>query len=132
MIDLALVTKAVGQVITASGAFPRVVWPNRDGLPDRPFLVVELLPGPITDATARQAAPTWTGSVVASVVIDLNQFETPGHALAGQLAALFPSGSRLTLDDGAKLLISGHPRVTPGYRDGADYRIPVSIPLSSD
>lgn len=132
MIDLNAVTKAVGQVIIASGAFPRILWTNRDGLPEKPFLIAELRTKTITDPTLDQAAPQWTGEFTGTIVTDLNQFDAEGAALIGQLAALFPSGSRLTLSTGQKVMIAGHPSPLPGYRDGADYRLQLSIPLQSD
>ena len=131
MIDLNEVMKALGEVITASGDFPRIAWPNRDGLPEKPFLIVELLPGPITDPTLSQAAPTWKGQVMATIVVALNTYDDAGQAMIGQLAALFPSGSRLTIP-GGKVRIAGHPRPLPGYRAGSDYRLQLSIPLQSD
>ena len=131
MIDLAEVLKALGQVITGSGLFPRIVWQNRDGLPAKPFLIVELLPGPIRDDTLSQTAPTWSGSLLCTVVMDLNRYDAEGRAMIGQLAALFPAGERHSIPGGA-VMIAGHPRPLPGYRDGADYRLQLSIPLKSD
>ena len=131
MIDLNEVTKALGQVITGSGLFPRIVWQNRDSLPEKPFLIVELLPGPIIDRTLRQDSPHWSGSLLCTVVMDLNRYDAEGRAMIGQLAGLFPAGGRHTVPGGS-VLVAGHPRPLPGYRDGADYRLQLSIPLKSD
>lgn len=132
MIDHAAIMHAVGQIITASGSFPRILWPNRDGLPEKPFLILELRPKAIRDETLRQTAAMWSGEIIGTVVTDLNRYETEGQALVGDLAALFPSGTRLTITGGAQVLVQGHPQPKGGYRDGADYRLQLSIPLQSD
>ena len=132
MIDHAAIMQAVGQVITASGSFPRILWPNRDGLPEKPFLILELRPKAIRDETLRQTAAVWSGEIIGTVVTDLNRYETEGQALIGARAALVPSGTRLTITGGAKILVPGHPLPKGGYRDGADYRLQLSIPIQSD
>lgn len=132
MIDQADITKALGQVIVASGQFPRVVWANRDAAPDKPYLVLNLRPVGISDPTIAQTSPKWSGALQGTIVTGLNEFDTAAQAQCKALAELFPSGTRYMLTGGQKIVIAGHPSAGVGYRDGADYRMPVTIQLRSE
>lgn len=132
MIDLSDVMKVLGEVIIAADAFPRILWPNRAELIERPFLALELRPGIIRDQTIGMDGPVWNGDLIATAVIPVDTYETDARSDLAAVAALFPAGSRLTLASGVALLVSGHPRQLPGYRDGSDYRLQLSVPLQSD
>lgn len=132
MIDLADAMKVLGQAVIASDLFPRILWPNRAALMERPFLAMELRSGLIRDPTLGLDAPTWTGELIATAVTEADTFDTEALAQIAALAALFPAGSRFTMASGGKLLIAGHPRPLPGYRDGSDFRLQLSIPIQSD
>ena len=92
----------------------------------------QAIPLAIDDATIAQSAPIWRGFMQATVVRDLNEFETAGLADRKALAELFPSGTRLPLGDGAVILINGHPQPQRPYRDGPNYRFPLRINIATD
>lgn len=132
MIDENEILKAVGQIITASGLFPRIVWANKDAIPERPYLAVSLVPVQVTDETLGLSLPMWSGFVSATVVTGLDEYDTAGKALLKQMGDLFPGATRITMTSGRRLLVSAHPQPLPPYRDGADYRLPIRIPLRTD
>jgi hypothetical protein len=132
MIDQSDILKICGQAIVASGQFPRIVWPNSASLPAKPYVVIELRPRDIQDRTLRQTAPVWAGTLTATIVTALDKFDTEAQTLAKAMAELFPAASRLTLTSGQRIAVSDHPTPTGGYRDGADWRQPVNIPLRAD
>lgn len=132
MIDETLIIKALGEIIIASGLFPRIAWAGRNADQTLPYLSVSLVPVQIADQTLAQDNPIWTGFLEAQIVTGLDQFETAGITLRRQLAGLFQSGDRLLLDDGVIMMIKGHPQPKTPYRDGPNQRMPLQINLTSD
>lgn len=132
MIDQSDILKVCGQTLIGGG-FTRIVWPNSDALPAKPYLVAELRPRDIQDATLGQTSPQWAGTFVVTVVTNLDQFDTEAQSIARTIAGLFPSATRLNLTFDDVIVIAGHPSTAgSGYRDGADWRLPVNVPLRSD
>lgn len=132
MIDENEILLAVGQIITGSAIFPRIVWANKDSIPERPYLALSLVPVQVTDDTLGLSLPVWSGFLSATVVTGLDEYDTAGKALLKQLGDLFPGASRIAMATGQQLLVSAHPQPLPPYRDGADYRLPIRIPLRTD
>jgi hypothetical protein len=132
MIDENEIMQAVGEIIIASGQFPRIVWANKDSIPARPYLALSLVPTGVTDDTMAKSLPVWRGFLSATIVTGLDEFETAGRALQVQLGNLFPAAMRVTMASGRRLLVPDHPQTLPPYRDGTDYRLPIRIPLRTD
>lgn len=132
MIDQSEILKVCGQTLIGAG-ITRIVWPNADALPAKPYVVMELRPRDIQDRTLEQTAPVWSGTLAITVVTALDQFDTEAQTLVRTIAGLFPAASRLFISFDGYVAISGHPsQAGPGYRDGADWRTTVNIPLRSD
>lgn len=132
MISASDVEKPLSEAIVASGLFPRVAWANKDFVSERPYIAVMLVPTVVVDGTMAKTNESWTGFLQITAVTAAGQFETDGRAILANAGGLFAAGTRLTMPNGHKVLIYDHPQHSPPYRDGADYRQPLRIPLRTE
>lgn len=133
MIDEQVIMQAIATALHGqSEAFPRVLWDDTAETPERPFLAVSLVRGPVADDTLAQGLPVWTGFVIGAGVAPANGQERASMALGTAFGNLFAAGTRFAMSDGRKLLVNGQPEAIGGYRDGPDWRYPVRVPLITE
>lgn len=103
-----------------------IVLENRDSIPERPYLTLEVAPTSRTNPTvdAEPRAMISRGKIYIGVVTEAGQFAKPGRQIADEVDALLPYGLRISLTGGS-LLIRKPVDILQGYRDGADWRTPV-------
>jgi hypothetical protein len=70
------------------------------------------------------------GTLLAVVVVEQGQGENAGLDYADSVADAFPEGSRISITGGT-IYITARPSVRGGYKDEADYRVPVAIRYSA-
>lgn len=111
----------------------RVLLENRDGIPAKPYLTVEVAPtsrtNPTTDASPE--ALVSSGKVYVTVVDLAGGFAKGSRQIADEVVTLFPYGLRISLT-GGRLLIRKPADVLQGYRDGPDWRVPVVIDYGAE
>lgn len=104
----------------------RIVLENRDSIPARPYVVVEIVRVSKTDATLDGTAPTHRGFLQATVVSDTDDWANPGLEIAEEVAAVFPYTLRIAAGTG-EITILKPPQVEQSFRDGPDWRTPVRV-----
>ena len=120
------IERAMGQRLAAMTGVPAIAWPNDDADPARPFLKFQHVPVSRTDATLDGVGETARGYVTITVVAARDKFATAANTLAGSVMAQFEYGLRLSMAAG-QITINKPPEALAGYRDGADWRVPVRI-----
>lgn len=103
----------------------RVIWENRDAIPQRPYIVLEVVRLPPIDRTTDGSLKTRRGYVQATVVSEVDEFANPGLLISGEIEALFPKGQIVI--GGNAITIKNPPHISQGFRDGPDWRTPVRI-----
>jgi hypothetical protein len=103
----------------------RVIWENRDSIPARPYIVLEIVRLPPRDRTVEGTRRERRGYLQATVVSELDEFAGPGLAIAAEIEVLFPKGQIAV--SGEAITILNPPHIGQGYRDGPDWRTPVRI-----
>ncbi len=105
-----------------------VILENRDAIPPRPYIVMQLVPADREDATMKgtPSQVTETGFMTATVVAESGEFAERADEIADQIVALFPKALRLT-GDSATVTIMKPARTLQGFPDGPDWRLPVRI-----
>lgn len=103
-------------------------WPNLwddDDLPPKPYLVVSF-GGQGRNNLDVAGAPVETGLMNVTVVVEPGGGETAANTFANQISDEFPAALRVTTDD-ALVQITRPADIQSGFRDGADWRLPVLI-----
>jgi hypothetical protein len=105
-----------------------VLLENRDYIPERPYITVEVAPTSRTNRTvdAEPRATVSRGRVYLSVVAETGNFAKPARQIADEILALLPYGLRISLT-GATILITKPADMLQGYRDGPDWRQPIVV-----
>ncbi len=105
-----------------------VLLENRDYIPERPYITVEVAPTSRTNTTvdAEPRATVSRGRVYLSVVAEAGSFAKPARQIADEILALLPYGLRISLT-GATILIRKPADMLQGYRDGPDWRQPIVV-----
>ncbi len=120
-IQSALLTRISG---VGSGLPP--AWPNRDYSDPRPYL--EILPriADRADETLKGTALRETGRLAVNVVVEVDSGTVAANTWAAIVAALFPKGLRLAFT-GGEIVVHRPVDVRGGFRDGADWKVPIVI-----
>ncbi|OAN76757.1 hypothetical protein A8B82_15305 [Sulfitobacter sp. EhC04] len=130
MIEEADISQALGQRLVAMTDCPDVVWENKDKPASvvRPYLVVEVVRVSRRDASLKggRRLVKSNGFLQVTAVGELDVYAFPSERLADRIAGQFPSGLRLSAATGT-VTIMDEPDIKKGYRDGADWRVPVQI-----
>jgi hypothetical protein len=103
-----------------------IVWPNQDADPDRPFVVFDHIPVSRTDDTWSGGDIITRGSVMITIVIERNKFTAPANVIANDVFSLFQYPTSIITDNGL-IIINKPPELETGYRDGADWRLPIRV-----
>jgi hypothetical protein len=103
-----------------------VIWENRDSIPARPYIALEVVRLAPRDRTVSATKTEFAGFLQASVVAELDQFANPSLEMAEEIAGLFPTGQSIPAGD-VTITIMKPPHIQQGYRDGPDWRTPVKI-----
>jgi hypothetical protein len=103
-----------------------VLLENRDSLPARPYVVVELVRVGKTDSTLNGGKAIHRGFLQATVVSKLDVFAGEGLEIAEEVAAVFPYALRFSAGDG-QVVIWKPPQVEQSFRDGPDWRTPIRV-----
>lgn len=131
MIKAALIgaaLKARLDALTFNPAVP-VAWPNRKFTPDGSrYLVAEVVNAPKTRITIGGKHRA-TGALVVSVATPAGGGSGEADGVGDAVAAYFPADLTLALTGGGKIRITSEPSVRDGFRDGAYWRTPVTIPF---
>ena len=105
------------------GTVYTIVSPNSDTAPNKPYLILDLVPMEKFRRGLGNARKVSRGFVQVTVVTETNEPVVDSMAIGTSVAAVFPKGLRET----DELLILQEPVVEKGYRDGPDWRTPVRI-----
>lgn len=109
----------------------RIVLENRDSIPARPYIVLEIVRVSKTDATLDGAQPIHRGFLQATVVSDTDAWANTGLDIAEEVAAVFPYGQRFAAG-GGEITIKKPPQVEQAFRDGPDWRTPVRVDYEAE
>ena len=107
----------------------RIVLENRDSIPARPYIVVEVVRVSKTDATLDGTGPTHRGFVQATVVSETDAWANDALNIAEEVAAVFPYGQRLA---NGQITIKKPPQIEQAFRDGPDWRTPVRVDYEAE
>jgi hypothetical protein len=99
---------------------------NRDSLPAKPYVALEVVRVSKTDDTLRGGHTRALGFVQATVVTDRGAFDSEALCLADEVERALPYGTRITIT-GATITILKPPFTGQGFPDGPDWRVPVRI-----
>ena len=125
------ISNALCQTIVDAMPDTRFVLENRDSLPDRPFIALEVVRVSKTDDTLGGGFVRARGFVQATVVTKTDTFATEALRLADCVEASLPYGARLTIT-GGDITIAKQPFTGQGFRDGLDWRVPVRIDYEAE
>lgn len=105
-----------------------VVLENRDSIPDRPYIVVQIVPTGRTDDTVKgtPSLETETGFMTCTIVTQSGNWAKPGRTLADTIRALFPKALRIPIT-GGMVTITKPAETLQAFPDGPDWRQPVRI-----
>lgn len=120
------IVNGLGKRLAGTTGLPEIVWPNRDGMPELPYVVFDFVPVSAFDETLTGGGTINRGYMVATVVGALNSFQTSALAMSEAIKARFAYGLRIT-EGTATITITAPPRALSGYRDGANWRAPVRV-----
>lgn len=102
-------------------------WPNVGYGGTKPYFEVQ-------NAAANRSQPALNGGTLyeegrlsVAVIVDVDTGETAANDCADAVSALYPKGLSIIIPNGA-VTITGPATIAPGYRDEADWRVPVTIP----
>ena len=106
-----------------------IAWPNRKYVPDGSrHLVAEIIRAPKDRLTIADHHRT-AGSLVVTVVTPVNNGSGEADSLADAVAAHFPTDLRISLTGGGSIRVTAAPSARDGFRDGAYWRTPLTIPF---
>lgn len=117
---------AIGQHLRDGLPGRTIVWPNQDANPARPFVTFDHVPVSRTDDTWAGGNIITRGSVMITVVTDRDQFTTEANNIAAEIFNLFPYTLSIITENGL-IIVNKPPEVEQGYRDGADWRLPIRV-----
>lgn len=117
---------ALGQHLAAMTGAPTIAYQNQDIDPARPFLAADHVPGTRTDPTLDGTGETVRGQYMVYVVVTAGDFTTAANTLADKILDRFKYKTLISMTSGAILVVKP-PEVLTGYKDGADWRVPVRI-----
>lgn len=104
----------------------RFVLENRNSLPRKPYIALEVVRVSKTDDTLGGGFSRALGFVQATVVAPTDTFANDALNLAAEVEAAIPYGTRISITDGV-ITILRPPFTGQGFRDGPDWRVPVRI-----
>lgn len=127
MISEVDISGALGAYLESmTNVFP-IAWENRNFTPDEdPYLVVEVVRVSKVDDTLNGEGSIHRGFLQVTVVGLLDKWAHPNERQADLIVAQFPKGLKLTIS-GGQITINKPSFVGQGYRDAADWRLPVKI-----
>lgn len=149
MITLAQIDQAICEAVTSVSAVAalgdaRLAFPDIVSDPPRPFVLIDHVPTEWTDRTVTGGSTVASGYVDASVVFSLipganipavnaRSSRPSANDLADAIIAAFPKGRRI--DVGFWCLVISEPSkpvARGGFKDGADWRVPVRITYQTE
>jgi hypothetical protein len=104
----------------------RILEENRDGLPLRPYLVLDVVPVSRTDNTLRGGLAIRRGFLQVTVVTEAGSYAFDALTIAAEVEEAFTYGLRLPAG-GGEIVITKPPETGQGFRDGPDWRVPVRV-----
>lgn len=107
-----------------------VAWPNRDFTPAGFRYIAAQIDGLPNDRLTISGHHRISGVLIIGVVIPAGGGTGEADGIADAVAAHFPCDLRLTIASGA-LRITQEPSIRSGFRDGAYWRVPVTIPFEA-
>jgi hypothetical protein len=137
-LTLSQIEMAFSQAVSAIQDIPTIAWPNRMIDPPRPFVMFQHNPGAWTDRTVTGGMTISSGTLLVTVVTNINEFSFPANALADNIMAAFPKGRRIIVRDWLFyplphfILINSPPRPIVVGQDGADWRLAVEINYTTE
>lgn len=127
--EIGAALKAHMAAMSFSPAIP-IAWPGRDYEPDGTrFLAVQIEGLPNQRVTIGGTSRI-TGFVAVNVAIPAGKGTGEADGIADAVAAHFPADWRDVLPS-ATLRITATPSIRGGYKDGAYWRVPVTIPFEA-
>lgn len=121
------IEKAIGQRLAAMTDCPPINWPNRDLDSARPILIFTHNVTARGEAGLNGGGLSQEGFVEIAVMVNAGDYTTDANSWAGAIMARFPKALRLPLANGGHVVIVSARVMGAGYRDGADFRLPVRI-----
>lgn len=127
----AAIENALGQRLAAMASVPPIVWPAKDAIPAKPYLVFQHAATSKTDPTMQGELEISDGVATVTVVTTIGAFATEANEIADAVASHFPKGLRLAIIGGGSIVITKPSETTQPFRDGPDWRQPVRINYTS-
>lgn len=125
------IDKALATVLLDAPLLVPLVFPNQEEDPPRPFLYYQHFVVDRTDSTLDGSAETETGFITITVVVKKGTFTSGAKKLAHTVMGLYSYTKALTFPGG--LITINEPPVTQrGFRDGADWRLPVRVSYEAE
>lgn len=117
---------AIGQHLADMFDCPPIAWPNKDFVPDLPYIEFRHAPNERYDDTADCSGAVQLGIALATVVSDRDAFSTEANDIAQDIADRFPKGLRIAAGSG-NVLINQPCAFGSPFVDGVYWRQPVTI-----
>lgn len=127
--DIGAALKAHLAALVFSPTIP-VAWPNRDFTPTGERFLAAQIDGLPNDRLTISGTHRVSGVLTVGAVIPAGGGTGQADGIADAVAEHFPCDLRLTIASGA-VRITQVPSVRGGYRDGAYWRVPVTIPFEA-
>lgn len=126
MLSEAEISDALTKRLSDTPFLSNVAWENKSFPVTRPYIDVQIVRVSTTDDTGDGVGSRHRGYMQATVVGELNKWARPNEVEAERIAARFPKALRLSIT-GGQVKIIRPAAIGQGYRDGADWRLPVRI-----
>ena len=124
------ITQAIQNEVRAGLPYP-VVRENSDGIPDRPYVVLQVVRIKPQALTNEAHVSVRRGYLIATVVTEAGTLAKQGDDIGDEIAEILPFAH--TIDVGSRVLtVNNIPYVDIGFRDGNDWRTPVRIDYEVD
>ena len=111
-------------VLDANLPFTKVVPPNCDSFPQKPYLLIDVMPIRRFNRSLSGGIEQSEGICQITLVSETDEDELASLKKANsEIVVLYPYGLRM----GNEVLVTKPPDVKNGYRDGPDWRTPIHI-----
>lgn len=128
MISTNDISEAIQRRLTDSALPYPVIFESSDNIPERPYIALQVVRLKPVAVMLEEHDGVYPQFMQATVVTETGKFATEGQTIGDEIAALFPFGTRITVDtDGHEITVNDIPFVESGFRDGFDWRTPVRI-----
>ena len=118
---------ALLDILEAGSVATGGAWPNIEFAGVCPYFDVSFAAAN-RDALGISSGADWveTGRMSVVIAVDVGEGTVTAHDYADAVAGLFPYALKIALT-GGKISIHRQPEIMPGFRDDAEWRVPVMI-----